>query len=201
MGRDTLVGVGANGHDLVGLLKQGYGKSFTIPVALRAIIPNKKTNTEVHTVVAKLEFRMRLDEWVPIRNFEDTGPTHKGTSSLFYDIQPERCALTPEMFKEIPEQNIAPAEAKKLKFDSVRDIEKIVGYQIELRSRSTNKSKGIWVIAGVKKFRFTTPSYLLKNKEGAQRWDSLQKPLIGREDGAVTSGRPFDLKRKVATFN
>merc|ERR1711871_575597 len=61
MGRDTLVGVGANGRDLVGLLKQGYGKSYTVPVALRAIIPNKKTNTEVHTVVAKMEFRMRLD--------------------------------------------------------------------------------------------------------------------------------------------
>ena len=83
----------------------------------------------------------------------------------------------------------------------VRDIEKIVGYQIELKSRSTTKSKGIWVIAGVKKFRFSTPSYLLKNKEGLQRWDALQKPLIGRQDGGVTSGRPFDLRRKVATFN
>lgn len=200
VGKDHLVGVGANGHDLVGLLKQGYGKSYKVPVALRAILQHKQTNTEVHTVVAKLEFNMRIDEFVPIRKHDNDGPQHKGTSSLFYDIQPERCVLNEEMFKEIPEENLQPAEAKKLKFESISDIEMIVGYQIELRSRSTSKSKGIWVIAGVKKFRFATASYLLKNKEGTQRWDALQKPLIGKQDGAVTSGRPFDLKRKVATF-
>lgn len=201
VGRDELVGVGANGHDLVSLLKQGYGKSYQVPVALRAIIPHKDTHAEVHTVVAKLEFNMRVDEHVPVRvHTDDDAHNHKGHSSLFFDIQPESCTLNDEMFKEVVELNMSDADAQKLKFESVGDIENLVGYQIELFSRTTSKSKGIWIIAGVRKYRFSNPQYLLKNKEGNQRWDALQKPVIGEKSGQVTTGRPFTLRRKVATF-
>jgi hypothetical protein len=47
--------------------------------------------------------------------------------------------------------------------------------KVELFSKGKNESKGIFVIAGVKKVRFHSTVYCLKNKFGIEIWVPLQK--------------------------
>jgi hypothetical protein len=51
---------------------------------------------------------------------------------------------------------------------------------MELFSKSKGSSKGIWVICGIKKFRFSSTSYLLKNKDGVERWNVIEKGSAGK---------------------
>lgn len=54
-------------------------------------------------------------------------------------------------------------------------------------------SRGIFVIVGVRKFRFSSIRYCLQNKSGKEKWSVLQ-----RGDGSL--GKPFILNRKVISL-
>jgi len=197
LGKDVLVGVGSNGHDLIELLKNGYRMMPTnVPVALRAI--KVQDGLSVHTVTAILNFQMRLQEDVPIREKVTSPQQHRG-STFFMDQKAESIALTPEMFQETQDLHITHADEQALKFQSATNMEALIGYQIELYSKSTGVSKGIWVIAGVKKYRLFSPQYLLKSIEGGERWTVLEQPILG-SDGKTNEGKPFHIRRKVASF-
>jgi hypothetical protein len=100
--------------------------------------------------------------------------------------------LKPEHFDVKPEFELGAAEKKSIVQRSIDNEDLLVGYQIELYSSSTKLPKGIWVIMGTKRFRFSSTQYLLRNKVGEEKWRVLEKEGV--------AGKPFVLKRRVAKF-
>ena len=98
---------------------------------------------------------------------------HTRRGSLLMDIKQETLTPTKDMFKEQLDYHISKADEQALIFQSATNNEILVGYQIELFSRSTRASKGIWVIAGVRKMKLFNPEYLLKNIEDSKRYHCL----------------------------
>jgi hypothetical protein len=189
---ESLLGEGET--SIVDLLKAGYNSPVTIPIALRKV-KNDESGIPVYHLMAKILISMYLRE-----DHHSPTPTGSGISgrkkreSILYELAPDACVLKAEHFLEEKALHISDTEARAVLFESIENIDRIVGYQIELFSRSTGNSKGVWVIAGVKKFRFSDLNYLLKNQSGLEKWVVLQKAAGG-------SGKPFTLRRKVASFS
>lgn len=121
---------------------------------------------------------------------------HPKRASVLMDIKPDvlQVKLTGAHFESRPDINLTTAEVKAIVKSSCEDEGLIVGYLVEIFSTKVREeSKGIWVIMGFKKFRFSSTQYLLRNKLGETKWRVLEKE-------GFSSGKPFVLKRKVATF-
>jgi hypothetical protein len=86
--------------------------------------------------------------------------------------------------------DLSDADRKSIVTQSIEDEDLLVGYQVVLLSKSTGKPKGLYVILGVQKFRFSATQYLLRSQGGEDKWAVLQK-------NNVVKGKQFLLKRKV----
>lgn len=119
--------------------------------------------------------------------------------SILYESTPDtiKQGLPKDAFELIPSKNLSQPEIDALIQLSMNDDHVLVGYLIELFSKSTGKSKGLFVVMGVKKFRFSATSYLLKNKEQVERWTVLHKEV---NKNVLVNGKPVKVLRKVATF-
>merc|ERR1711916_214989 len=144
--------IGEGEISIVSLLKSGYHHELTLEMALcmlqsEHMLPAARTGQTG-------------------RRVSTTGRTKR--SSILYQEVPEEIKdkLTAEHFKRDQGLEINDQEREQIMADSLIDEDLLVGYQIELLSKSTGKSKGIWVIVGVRKYRFSSTSYEMKNQNG-----------------------------------
>lgn len=187
---NVLLGTGKNGRGFVDLLKVGYNSPIETIINIRKIVKTED-GLDVFHLAGKLEVKLMLREVKAFSVKDLSGKKHR--ESILYEIVPDKKKLNVDQFVVRAELHLPKSEADDIIFQSITDIDKIVGYQVELFSKSTGRSKGIWVIGGVKKFRFSSTSYLLTNVEGFEKWYVLKK------EGQTTmvAGKPFILKRRV----
>lgn len=121
-------------------------------------------------------------------------------AGFFYSELPTEIKgeINSDMFKDEPLRNITEAEERRIMEESITNEDVLVGYQCELVSKSTGATKGLWVIVGIKRVRFASTSYELKNLKGESRWDHIEKK--DSRDSVKVSGKPIRLKRKVMEF-
>lgn len=199
---NTVLGrnIGEGEISLVSLLRAGYHHELTLEMAVGAHVNG------IRKPSAKFEITCMLqsEHMKPAKRTGQSGQRVSVTgrakrSSILYQEVPQEISdkLTDEHFNVDPSKNISTNEQKQVIADSVIDEDILVGYQVELKSKSTGKSKGIWVIVGVKKYRFSNTSYEMKNKNGDVRWDPIEKEVKGKIEA---QGKPVKLLRKVVAF-
>lgn len=201
---DTLLAktIGEGEVSIVSILRSGYHHELTIEMALGQL-----TSDGVRRPTAKFEITCMLqsEHMIPAvktgqtgRRVSTTGRTKR--SSILYQEVPQEISdkLTPEHFVRDNEKNLSKEEGAQILANSILNEDLIVGYQIELFSKSTQKSKGIWVIVGVKKYRFASTSYELKNANGDVRWDNIEKKV--NDTKVEVNGKPVVLLRQVVSF-
>lgn len=199
---DTILAktIGEGEISLVSLLTGGFHHEMTIemPIAVGEGKNRKPTAKFVITCFLQSE-HMKPQKRTAQAGTRVSITGRQKRSSILYKQNPEEIKdkLTADHFVEIKERNITVDEEKELIADSLTNEDILVGYQIELFSKSTRKSKGIWVICGIKTYRLSSTSYELKNREGVSRWDIIQKEVNGKTE---VSGKPVTIKRKVAVF-
>lgn len=200
---DTLLArtIGEGEISLVSILKSGYHHELILEMALGLIandgIRKPSAMFEITCMLQSEHMTPAVKTGQTGRRVSTTGRT-KRSSILYQDVPAEVTdRLTPEHFARDNTKNLTDKEGEKVLADSVLDEDLIVGYQIELLSKSTGKSKGIWVIVGVKKYRFSSTSYELKNASGDARWDNIEKKVNGKVE---VNGKPIKLLRKVVAF-
>jgi len=199
---DTMLAktIGEGEISLVSLLTGGFHHEMTIkmPLAIGEGKNRKPTAQFEITCFLQSEHMKPLKRNAPAgQRVSVTGRQKR--SSILYKQSPEEIQdkLTADHFELIKERNLSTEEEKELIADSLVNEDILVGYQIELLSKSTNKSKGIWVICGIKTYRFSATQYELKNRQGDSRWDVIQKEVKGKTE---VSGKPIKILRKVASF-
>jgi hypothetical protein len=168
---------------------------FNNPVEIGVSIRKKVKMEEflVNSIVSKVSLKVTLYEKAPDPNSGPSPSGRKRRESILFEMKPETITLTNEHFLEIPELHIPKDISASIVTSSIDKEEEIVGYQVEMFSRTDGKSKGVWVICGLKKFRFSSTSYMVKNQLGHEKWVVFQKDK-------TVAGRPFTLRRKVISF-
>lgn len=193
--------IGEGEISIVSLLKSGYHHELTLEMALGIL---DKDGIRKPSAKFEITCMLQSEHMLPAartgqtgRRVSTTGRTKR--SSILYQEVPEEIKdkLTAEHFKRDQGLEINDQEREQIMADSLIDEDLLVGYQIELLSKSTGKSKGIWVIVGVRKYRFSSTSYEMKNQNGDLRWDPIQRTVKGKVEVA---GKPIKLLRKVVAF-
>lgn len=194
--------IGEGEISLVSLLRSGYHHELVLEMALGTT--DQKDGIRKPTAKFEISCMLKSEHMLPAVKTGQTGKRVSVTgrakrSSILYQEVPEEVStkLTKEHFVQDESHNISVEEQQQVIANSLIEEDILVGYQIELLSKSTGKSKGIWVIVGVKKFRFSSTSYELRNERGDVRWDSIQKEVKGKIEVA---GKPVKLLRKVVAF-
>lgn len=184
---------------LCSLLQAGF--HHQVHIGLPLLPPNAKRGA---TPEMKFEIGMTLQsaEMSPNPSKAQQRASISGRvkrSSILREREPDTIprVLAAEHFAVIESQHLAKVDAENLIEQSLIDEDILVGFQIELLSRSNGKSKGTWVIIGIKQVRFLNTTYLLRNQEGAERWIVISKIVQGKEK---VSGKPIILRRRVAQF-
>lgn len=184
------------------LLQAGYHNEITLNLALGK---NDVSGVRRPTLQVSVSMLIKSEKMVP-KQSRNTGVRasvagrHAKQAGFFYESKPENIqkTLTPDMFEAKPSENMSSEDAMKIMASSIDDDDVLVGYQVELISKTSGQSKGLWVIYGTKKYRWKNVEYHLKNKEGLERWDCVEKK---DSRGVVKSqGKPIILKRKVSDF-
>ena len=178
--------IGEGEISLVSLLRSGYHHELVLEMALGTI--DQKDGIRKPTAKFEISCMLKSEHMLPAVKTGQTGKRVSVTgrakrSSILYQEVPEEVStkLTKEHFVQDASHNISVEEQQQVIANSLIEEDILVGYQIELLSKSTGKSKGIWVIVGVKKFRFSSTSYELRNEQN----DSfmIQSPKFAKFHG------------------
>lgn len=191
--------IGEGEVSIFSLLQAGFHKEVTLALPLGKVdakgVAQPSCLFEITTILKSHKAIPVAQASTPVAQQRASVGGRIKRESILYESTPDELTLKlkKEHFDIITEKHLKKEEIDQIITASIEDVDLLVGYQVELMSKSTGKSKGTWVIAGVKKFRFSATSYLLRNLAGEERWTVLQK-------NNVVNGKPVVLRRKVASF-
>ena len=146
---NTVIGEGE--ISMYALLQAGYHNEITLNLALGK---NDVSGVRRPTLQVSVSMLIKSEKMVP-KQSRNTGVRasvagrHAKQAGFFYESKPENIqkTLTKDMFEAKPSENMSSEDAMKIMASSIDDDDVLVGYQVELISKTSGQSKGLWCVS------------------------------------------------------